>query len=166
MASGCVRTLRSWRTAEPPRLASDERAILRALLQYQRESLVRKATGVDASAAAHSPVPSGTTIQWLLDHLATAESVWVEQRFAGSSVDPFAGSPSPSIDDAIARYVSTWARVDAVVDRSSLDEVCRADDTEPAVDLRWVLTHLLEETARHAGHADILRELLDGDTGR
>ena len=49
---------------------------------------------------------------------------------------------------------------------AGLDELCRRPDPGEPVSLRWVLMHLLEETARHAGHADILRELIDGSTGR
>jgi len=137
------------------------------LLQFQRESLVRKATGVDPDEAARSRVASGTSIVWLLEHLATAESVWVEQRFAGrgapATVD---GSGADVLDAAVERYRSTWARVDQVIVAADLDELCRSDDVAPRVNLRWVLAHLLEETARHAGHADILRELIDGETGR
>lgn len=101
---------------KPPRTVGDDRETVLTLLQYQRDSLVRK---VDA------------------------------------------------VDDAVDRYRAIWARVDAVVAASSLDDRCRGldPDEEPA-NLRWVLMHLLEETARHAGHADVLRELLDGSTGR
>ena len=151
---------------KPPRLCSDERATLLALLQYQRESLVRKVSGVDPREADSSPVGSGTSLVWLLDHLDGAESRWVEQRFAGRPVDADAEPESPSLHDAIERYRATWARVDEVVAGATLDDVCRGDDTAPPVNLRWVLAHLLEETARHAGHADILRELVDGETGR
>jgi hypothetical protein len=60
-----------------------------------------------------------------------------------------------------------WGQVNAVIAAApSLDEVCRDVGDEAPVNLRWVLMHLLEETARHAGHADILRELIDGTTGR
>ena len=60
-----------------------------------------------------------------------------------------------------------WARVDEVVDAApDLDAFCADTGAESPVTLRWVLMHLLEETARHAGHADILRELIDGQTGR
>lgn len=149
---------------KPPRLAADERTTLLALLQYQRESIVRKATGADPDAATRSTVPSGTSLVWLLDHLATAESSWVEARFAGRVVDTPSGART--LDGAIERYRATWSRVDEVIAAGDLDEVCRGDDVLPAVNLRWVLAHLLEETARHAGHADILRELLDGETGR
>ena len=71
-----------------------------------------------------------------------------------------------SLAGAIDAYQDTWARVDAVVGAASLDESCREVGDEAPVNLRWVLMHLLEETARHAGHADILRELIDGATGR
>jgi hypothetical protein len=153
---------------KPPRLATDERSTLLALLQYQRESLVRKASGVDPVAATSSPVPSGTSLVWLVEHLAAAESVWIEQRFAGLAVEAPLDGPLHvrALDRAIERYRATWTRVDAVIAGAELDDRCSADDVVPPVNLRWVLAHLLEETARHAGHADILRELVDGETGR
>jgi len=153
---------------KPPRLARDERATLLALLQYQRESLARKLEGIDDDDARRSPVPSGTSLLWLVQHLATAESLWVRVRFAGEDVDPAAGeSLDASVAEALARYRQTWAEVDAAIAAStSLDATCRNDAADPPVSLRWVIAHLLEETARHAGHADILRELVDGDTGR
>ena len=58
------------------------------------------------------------------------------------------------------------ARVDAIVSSSSLDQPCKATGDDVPTNLRWVLMHLLEETAHHAGHADIIRELIDGSTGR
>ena len=68
---------------------------------------------------------------------------------------------------AAAAYRSTWSRVDAVVTAApDLDLPCQQPGEGVPVNLRWVLMHLLEETARHAGHADILRELIDGQTGR
>jgi hypothetical protein len=64
-------------------------------------------------------------------------------------------------------YRQACQQADAIAfTRASLDELCRRPDADPPVSLRWVLMHLLEETARHAGHADILRELIDGRTGR
>jgi Protein of unknown function (DUF664) len=153
---------------KPPRLAADERATLLALLQYQRESLVRKAQGVDEVAASSSAVESGTMLAWLLAHLARAESSWVEQRFAG--VQPHAidlpEDRVPTIGEAVDAYRRGWGPIDAIVASAPLDATCRGDDVQPPVNLRWVLAHLLEETARHAGHADVLRELLDGDVGR
>jgi hypothetical protein len=67
----------------------------------------------------------------------------------------------------VVRYRRVWEEVDAVImATASLDDECRPFDALPAVNLRWILAHLLEETARHAGHADILRELTDGQAGR
>ena len=136
-----------------------------ALLQFQRESLVRKVTGVDEEAARRSPVGSGTSLLWLVQHLAHAEEVWVLHRFAGEDLPATAGAPT--LGAAVDAYRRSWARVDAVIDASpTLDAPCRRIGDDPPVNLRWVLMHLLEETARHAGHADILRELIDGTTGR
>ena len=148
---------------KPPRLATDERDTLLTMLSFQRESLVRKVTGAPSDAA--SPVGSGTTLLWLVRHLAWAEMLWIADRFAGLVVDlpSDAIADGDSIEAAVADYREVWTRVDAIVARASLEDTCRRG--EPA-NLRWVLTHLLAETARHAGHADILRELIDGQTGR
>ena len=153
---------------KPPRGAGDEREVLLLLLQFQRDSVVRKVDGLDDEAARRSPVGSGTTLLWLVKHLAWAESLWVLQRFAGEpgSVGDDSVGPEDSVGSAIEAYRETWAQVDATVAASSLDDLCRNETNLPSVDLRWVLMHLLEETARHAGHADVLRELIDGQTGR
>jgi hypothetical protein len=90
------------------------------------------------------------------------------RRFAGQDVVVPDDTPQPDdiLDAAIQFYRATWERVDGVAFKAvSLDELCRQPDGAP-VNLRWVLAHLLEETARHAGHADILGELIDGRTGR
>ena len=152
---------------KPPRLAVDERQTLLALLQYQRDSLVRKASGVDPERAQASPVDSGTSLLWLVNHVADAEATWVLHRFLGRTVDVGDAAHAPSMDGAIERYVQIQREVDCVVsDTASLDEASTEFDDQPRVNLRWILAHLLEETARHAGHADILRELIDGQTGR
>jgi uncharacterized damage-inducible protein DinB len=158
---------------KPPRLAGGEAQTLHALLQYQRESLLRKVDGVDEEHARWSPVGSGTSLLWLIRHMAAAEVTWVLNRFAGQ--DPPPPGPEPAdgtLRDAAEAYRQGWPRVDAVAFDTAagagagLDEPCRRPDPGQPVSLRWVLMHLLEETARHAGHADILRELIDGSTGR
>jgi uncharacterized damage-inducible protein DinB len=154
---------------KPPRLEGSERETLRALLQYQRDSLVRKVAGVDEEAARRSPVGSGTTLLWLVKHMSLAETLWIVRRFAGQQVDLPSDTvgPDDTLATAVDRYRHTWERVDAVVAAApSLEETCRELGGETPVNLRWVLMHLLEETARHAGHADILRELVDGQVGR
>jgi len=153
---------------KPPRLAADETQTLHALLQYQRESLLRKVDGVAEDRARWSPVASGTSLLWLITHMATAEATWVLHRFAGQEpAPPLAGPPDGTLRDAVAAYRHGWQRVDAVAFAGTgLGELCRRPDPGSPVSLRWILMHLLEETARHAGHADILRELIDGSTGR
>jgi Protein of unknown function (DUF664) len=156
---------------KPPRLVGGERATLHALLQYQRDSLVRKASGVDEGDARQAVVPSGTTLLWLIKHMARAELLWIAHRFAGLDLtddeDDDTVLPGDTLAAAIDTYRATWSRTDAIAaDGPSLDEPCRRLGDDTPVNLRWVLMHLLEETARHAGHADILRELIDGDTGR
>jgi hypothetical protein len=154
---------------KPPRLAADERVTVLALLQYQRDSLVRKVTGVDDTAARRSPVDSGTSLLWLVKHMERAERLWVVHRYAGRDepIPDDAVQPGDRLADAVAAYRGTWDVVDEIVASAlSLDVLCRDPGEDGPVNLRWVLAHLLEETARHAGHADILREMIDGQTGR
>ncbi|MCU1401449.1 MAG: hypothetical protein JWN62_4558 [Acidimicrobiales bacterium] len=150
---------------KPPRLTGDERAVVTSLLAYQRASLLKKLDGIDNAQAAASPIASGTSLLWLINHVADAEAAWVLRRFAGHA-ETGVGDHEPTIEAAIRRYRAVSDESDVLIAQSSLDELCRAPDSEPVPDLRWVITHLLEETARHAGHADILRELIDGSTGR
>jgi Protein of unknown function (DUF664) len=154
---------------KPPRLVAGERETLQALLQYQRDSFVRKVSGLNADDARRAFVGSDTTLLWLTRHLARAESLWVIRRFAGQQIDlpPESVDTGDTVESAIATYKEIWIRADAVIAVApSLDEVYRDVGDQTPVNLRWVLMHLLEETARHAGHADILRELIDGETGR
>ena len=154
---------------KPPRLCAGERETLLALLGYQRESLIRKVAGVDETTARQSPVGSGTTLLWLVKHLARAEIQWVVRRFGGVPADlpDDAVRPDDTAASVIAGYRAASAKADGVALAAvDLNERCRADDSGTPVNLRWVLAHMVEETARHAGHADILRELIDGSTGR
>jgi hypothetical protein len=152
----------------PPRRSGDERETLLSMLRFQRESFVRKVEGVGEEEARWSPVTSGTSLLWLTRHLAYAEAVWVVGRFAGRREEVPANEvpDRDSVAAAVEAYRATWRAVDDVVASASLDDGCEDDERQPPVDLRWILAHLLEETARHAGHADIIRELLDGSTGR
>src|SRR5580704_5862114 len=101
---------------KPPRLVSDERTTLMALLQYQRDSLVRKVSGLREADARVSPVPSGTSLLWLVKHLEQAEALWILHRFAGLDValttDPVL--PGDTLADAVASYERSWIAVDEV----------------------------------------------------
>ncbi|MBO0730732.1 MAG: DUF664 domain-containing protein, partial [Acidimicrobiaceae bacterium] len=95
------------------------------------------------------------------------EARWVLHRFARQTDDDDAGAAAPNVAEAVARYRRVWGDVDAAINSApSLDVECPPFDDQPPVNLRWILAHLLQETARHAGHADILREIIDGQTGR
>jgi uncharacterized damage-inducible protein DinB len=158
---------------KPPR-AVGERDVLRAAWQYQRDSFVRKVAGVSEEDARRSPVASGTTLLWLAQHLTFAERIWVRQRFGGEDLtdgrDLHVADGvvrSSTLAEAIATYEAEWPLVDAIVDAGDLDAaIGDPNGGEVPVTLRWIVVHLIEEVARHAGHADILRELIDGDTGR
>lgn len=153
---------------KPPRFVGAERDTLQELWQFHRESLVRKVSDIDDDAARHRFVPSDTTLLWLVKHAAGAETPWVLWSFAGQvdGVRDDAVTSDDTLQSVIAEYRDTWARVDEVVSAADLNDECRAVTGDDVVNLRWIVVHLLEETARHAGHADILRELIDGQTGR
>ncbi|MGA2837898.1 MAG: DinB family protein [Acidimicrobiales bacterium] len=154
---------------KPPRLSTDEPGTSTALLGYQRASLVRKVDGLSTEQASWSPVPSGTSVLWLVGHMAEAEQSWVVRRFAGREAVPgdVNDEVPAGIEEAVAAYRATWPVVDEIVAGApGLEAPCRGEVGDPPVNLRWILAHPVEETARHAGHADIIRELIDGSTGR
>jgi hypothetical protein len=153
---------------KPPRFAAPETQTLLTFLDYQRGSVIRKLEGVSEEAARRPLAASGTSLLSLVQHLTTAEVRWFQIRFAGS------GSPDPDgpIEDGleVGEHVSQYKRAiacDNEIVRSTVSLTQRCAEAGYAdVDLRWVLVHMIEETARHAGHADIIREQLDGATGR
>ena len=150
----------------PPHLVADELTTLRALFDFQRDSFVRKVSGVSDGAAARCLLPSDTTLLWLVNHLVFVEEYWFLHCFAGREFVAPEYERGP-IDVSIERYALARQAVDTMLDSvTDLDAECVQVGRGEMVNLRWVLGHMLEEVARHAGHADIIRELLDGETGR
>ena len=149
---------------------TDERATLVGFLDYLRDSIVVKADGLDEAQLRWSPVPSGTSLLGLVRHLTEVELFWFHRTFAGLEVDfpseQVGGDESAA--DVVAQYRATVARSNELVaGADSLEQRCARKGSGPeAMTLRWVLVHMVEETGRHAGHADIVRELIDGTTGR
>ena len=139
-------------------------------LDYLRESVILKVDGLDEEAARRSSVPTGTSLLGLIKHLSTVEALWFQFAFAGWDITVPAEEvdPSDTVTAAVAAYRSTIRTSSDIVDQcDDLDRLCaRALTTPEPLSLRWLLVHMLEETARHAGHADILREQIDGQTGR
>lgn len=152
----------------PPRTGSSEADVLRGFLDYLRASVAAKVEGAPEPQVRTAGVPSGTNLLGLLQHLTSVERA----IFLGDQVSDwqatFRAAPTDSVADVVARYREAVARADAVLDacvdlRAPLP---RPRPGKPAPSVRWALTHMIEETGRHAGHADILRELIDGATGR
>jgi len=140
-----------------------------AFLAYLRDAVSRKLDGLSEEQGRTVLVPSGTSLLGLLKHLTGVESYWIQRRFAGLEVTLAADSFSLAPDDTIASvrhaYRKTTSRTDDIVGAAGDPERPLTLGTH-GLTLRWALAHVTEETARHAGHADILRELLDGVTGR
>jgi uncharacterized damage-inducible protein DinB len=155
-------------------LTGDEKASLLAALERHRDVLVWKLEGLDEEQARRAMVPSGSSLLGLVKHVAAVDYEWFCSTF-GRDTEPlpfedddpeadFRVSPGESVADILAFYARARAASNAVIEEVGLEETGRAWFGED-VTLRWVLVHMLEETARHAGHMDILRELIDGATG-
>lgn len=134
--------------------------------------MIGKSIGLTDEQARRPGVGSGTSIAWLLKHLARVEYDWVVWSYAGGGGSYLPQDVPVADDDTLASLVAEYrlaiGAADAVIEACpdlSVAGVRSGRGTTPP-SLRWVLTHLIEETARHAGHADILRERLDGVTGR
>jgi uncharacterized damage-inducible protein DinB len=162
-------------TAEPvadhnaPGIVSGEKETLLAFLGYLRASVDRKLENLSDTDARRPLVASGTTLLGLVKHLINVEVYWSQRRFAGDDVtlhgDGFAIDPADTVESVRHHYAEAGRRTDAIVAACPDLEHPLALGRH-GLTLRWMLAHLLEETARHAGHADILRELVDGSTGR
>jgi len=164
---------------DPP-VAADERSTLLAFLDYQRATMLGKAEGLTAAQLSQRLAPSTLTLGGLLKHLALVEDDWIQSDFLGGpQVEPWASAPfdddrdwelhsaeHDAPDELRALYVAACERTRRVVAEHDLDDlsVHRNRDGEQW-SLRWILCHLIEETARHNGHADLLRESIDGAVG-
>jgi uncharacterized damage-inducible protein DinB len=158
-----------------------EQDLLQQYLDQQRETVLRKAEGLSQAQLAQPLPPSTLTLGGLLHHLALVEETWLEVRFLGlPEREPWAGldwdadpdwefrtAAGQDPDGLRRRYQEACERSrDVVAGASGLDQLsvlARRDGRH--FSLRWVLLHLIEETARHAGHADLLREAVDGSVG-
>lgn len=152
----------------PPRTANSEADVLRGFLDYLRTSVAGKVEGAAEPQVRTPAVPSGTSLLGLLNHLIAVEGA----TFLGETVTnwraTFKPAPKDSVADIVARYRYTVDRANEVLDEHTDlgAPLPRPGRPGPGPSIRWALTHMIEETGRHAGHADILRELIDGTTGR
>jgi len=158
-----------------PDTTAAEFEMLTRFLDFYRAVIERKAAGVDAEGLRARLVPSeGTTIGGIVKHLVRVEWWWFTAVFAGDRTDmptpeeralEFIPGPSDSAESLVAAYRAACDESRRVVaERPDLDATVSAG-RRGAVSLRWILVHMIEETARHAGHLDLLREAWDGSTG-
>ncbi|PPJ31281.1 DinB family protein [Nocardia nova] len=154
------------RDTPPPRTGTDELAVLRGFLDYLRTSVAAKVEGAPEPQARAAAVASGTNLLGLLVHLTAVE----RSMFLGARVTDwqatFRAAPDDNVADVVARYRDAVAHANRVLDGCTDPAATLPRPGRPGPSVRWALTHMIEETGRHAGHADILRELIDGATGR
>jgi hypothetical protein len=159
----------------------DEKRALLHFLEYQRASVLSIVEGLDEEAWHRSVVPSGWTPAGLVQHLGDAERHWFQQVVTGSEADlpwdegrpPYDPEAAFTCDrpstDVIAYYREQCKRSDAVLAVTSMSARPRGRHNDPDIadeisSVRWIVLHMIEETASHSGHLEIARELLDGRT--
>ncbi len=153
---------------------SNERDALTGFLDQQRDALVRTVRGISDADARRAPTVSSLSLLGLLKHSAVWEARWFQGIVAGHPLPdgwPERRSPIPdedllvgdvdTVEQWTARYEEAAETSRQIVAARALDQSCARPDVVDC-NLRWVLLHMIEETARHAGHADLIRETLDG----
>ncbi|OEU86228.1 hypothetical protein DB35_15890 [Streptomyces abyssalis] len=155
--------------------------MLEGWLDFHRATLTLKCADLDDSMVRRRSVePSEMTLLGLVQHMAEVERSWFQRIFAGQHVPPlydegkqdgFALSPERGMDEAMAVWHREVERGRELTAEASLDDSGTLPEPDAAVlgddrvSLRWILIHLIEEYARHNGHADLLRERIDGTSG-
>lgn len=153
----------------------DEKAALKGFLDAQRDVVLAILDGLDDDAMTTAVLPSKWTVLGMVEHLGYAERHWFQEVVTGfaeplpwpNDHEPLT-TPRPR-NTVFAFYRDQRARTDEIIAATPLDAPPKGRHPGPlgpeVADLRWVILHLIEETARHAGHLDVVRELLDGKTG-
>ena len=152
---------------------ADERAALSQQLDFQRATLLIKLDGLDDDQLRRPMTPSGLSLLGLVRHLTATEHGWFLNTFGGLPDPPPGGDdpdadflvgPDETADGIVSTYVRTCQRARELTSGADLDAVIHHGPGQ-SVNLRAIMLHMIQETARHAGHADIIRETLDGATG-
>lgn len=151
---------------EFPQGTPDDRELFLRWLGFLRGAVIRKVEGLSDEQARWTPDGALISLLGTVNHLTWVEWRWIDGEILGAATSrseaEFTPGPELTLDAALSAYRIRAAATEAAVRSTSLTSPCRS---EPSADLRWVLLHLINETARHAGHADATRELLDGTTG-
>jgi uncharacterized damage-inducible protein DinB len=155
----------------PESVPADEMTMARGWLTHLRASAIFKLEDLDDHQLRWRPTPTANSLGVIVVHLGYAERLWLRAIFAGERMDMawrehmFVLPDGWSVAEVVAFYRAETAAADTVLAPAESLDLPSAAEGRPTT-LRWVVTHLLEETARHVGHMDITRELLDGRTGR
>jgi hypothetical protein len=159
---------------EPPYVAG-ERETLVGFLDFQRATLLWKCAGLGPSDLVRRAVPpSNLSLIGIVRHLSLVEWSWFEERFLGLSVPPpmsldedidadFNDIDPAHVDEDLAKFVAQCDVSRRIEAGAELDQM--AVSARNPLTLRWILVHMIEEYARHNGHADLLREAIDGVVG-
>ena len=156
-------------------LFGDERPMIEAYLRWQRTKLLEICAGLDGLQMASRPVPpSSLSLLGLVRHMAKVERIWFRRRVAGQDIPDLHGGPGSPIDfsegrpgeaaEAIDALVGEWGEADAAVEALPFGHTFSLRGETWS--LRMVYLHMIGEYARHNGHADLIRERIDGVTGR
>jgi uncharacterized damage-inducible protein DinB len=158
---------------QDPPWAASEKEMLEAFLDFQRATLLWKVSGVSDEDLRRKPTVSSMSLLGLVKHLAYVERSWFQVVFMNRELsvpwtkeDPDAEwriEPDETTASVLAFYQEAVAESRKIVAEHSPDDFAKKPGSDPT--LRWILVHMIEETARHNGHADIMREAIDGATG-
>jgi hypothetical protein len=160
----------------PELTTGGERALLESWLDYHRQTLLTKAAGLTAEQLKRAAVePSNLSLLGLIRHMAEVERSWFRRRAGGADL-PMLYCPPDNVDGDFDDVAEADAEADYATYLAELEEVRQvaagltldqefATPRAPAISVRWVYLHMIEEYARHNGHADLLRERIDGVTG-
>jgi len=151
---------------------ADDRTMLTGFLDWYRWVAENELDGLSRDDATRVTTPGGLTMLGIVKHLAWVERIWFRSYFRGEEREPvenpesFEITPGDTIESVLAAYRSDCAEARRITHDAALDQTSVVPhDVYGLVTLRWILMHMIEETARHSGHLDILRELTDGRTG-
>jgi uncharacterized damage-inducible protein DinB len=142
-----------------------------AFLSFARSCLIKKTEGLSEDQLRWPMVPTGTSLLGLVWHMIDGERFWFAYQLGGRGEDDFDFSmtvpPEVSAEEVLRTYREAIADSDDILSAlTDLDQLMANPVDDHRLSARWVVTHMTSETVRHAGHADILRELIDGTTGR
>jgi uncharacterized damage-inducible protein DinB len=152
-----------------------ERPVLEAFLDFHRQVLVSKVDGISDKQARHRHVPSKTTLAGLIKHMIGVERGWFQEVLGGRNPEDIGANvgggeeswelaENETVSTLIKEYEQACEQSRRTAARFALDDAVPEPDMGQ-VSLRWIYVHMIEETARHVGHADILREQTDGASG-